>query len=140
MSTAPPPANPNPPGGPPVPVYQVAPPDAEHKRRIDYLIVYGHSNLLYWWPVWLVSFILAGVTYAEGNQMAVVPPGTEVRHDLAIDGGNRDALVAPPGKSFAAAPEEGRPTLPGMTVSSNNNLGVLFVATLVIVALASTIL
>ena len=31
-------------------------------KKIDYLMVYGHSNLFYWWPVWLVSFVLAGVT------------------------------------------------------------------------------
>jgi hypothetical protein len=133
---APPPA---PPGGA-VPVYNVTPPGQLPTKKITHIVVYGHSNLLYWWPVWLVSFILAGVTYAEGNQMAIVPQRTEVRHDLRVDGDARDALVAPPGRSFAAVPEEGRQTLPGMTVSSNNNLGVLFVATLLIVAVASTIL
>jgi hypothetical protein len=86
-----------------------------------------------------MSFVLAGVTYFEGGQMAVVPRGTEVRHDVPIEGGPRDVLIAPSGEHFVAQ-EEGQPTLPGMTVSRNNNLGVLFVATLLIVALASTIL
>ena len=31
------------------------------------ITVYGHSALIYWWPVWLVSFILAAATYAEGD-------------------------------------------------------------------------
>lgn len=140
MSTAPPPASPNPPGTPAVPVYQVPPPEAAQKKRIDYLIVYGHSNLFYWWPVWLVSFILAGITYFEGQQMAVVPAGTVARHAVPIDGRPHEALVAPEGKSFGLAREEGQAPTPGMTVSSNNNLGVLFVATLLVVALASTIL
>ena len=143
MSTAtPPPASPNPPGTPAVPVYQVPPPEAAQKRRIDYLIVYGHSNLFYWWPVWLVSFILAGVTYFEGQQMAVVPAGTVVEHDRAVEGvaGRHDVLVAPEGRAFGLAREEGQAATPGMTVSSNNSLGVLFVATLLVVALASTIL
>lgn len=132
MSTAPPPGA--------VPVDPNAPP-AETKK-IDYLIVYGHSNLLYWWPVWLVAFVLAGVTYAEGQQMAVVPAGTVVEHDRAVDGvdGRREVLVAPPGKSFGLAQEEGQKGTAGMTVSSNNNLGVIFVATLFVVAIASTIL
>jgi hypothetical protein len=121
-------------------VYQVPPPDAAQKKRIDYLIVYGHSNLFYWWPVWLVSFILAGITYFESQQMAVVPAGTVVRHAVPIDGQPHDVLVAPEGKSFGLAREEGQAPTPGMTVSSNNNLGVLFVATLLVVALASTIL
>ncbi|MBX9583370.1 MAG: hypothetical protein K2X87_23965 [Gemmataceae bacterium] len=111
-------------------------------RKIDYLVVYGHSNLLYWWPVWLVSFVLAGVTYFEGNKMAVVPPGTEVAHDKAVAGydGPRDVLVAPAGQKLEANDEGGRPTIPGMTVSRSNGLGVIFVATLLVVAIASTIL
>src|SRR5947207_5727766 len=142
MSTAPPPAGPNPTGGPPVPVYQVPSPEAQRKRKIDYLIVYGHSNILYWWPVWLVSFILAGWTYFEGNRMAVVPPGTEVRHDQAVPGypEPREILVAPVGTKLVSETDEGRQTLPGMTVSRNNSLGVIFVATLLVVAIASTIL
>ena len=52
-----------PPGA--VPVYSVARPGS--KDRIDHIVVYGHSNLFYWWPVWLVSFILAGVTYFEAD-------------------------------------------------------------------------
>ena len=146
MSTATPPpagavpaeAHSTPPGA--VPVYEVPPPGA--RKKIDYIVVYGHSNLLYWWPVWLVSFVLAGVTYFEGHQMAVVPPGTVVEHGATVAGvgGPRDVLVAPEGKAFRLAPEEGKKPTPGMTVSSNNSLGVIFVATLVLVALTSTIL
>lgn len=117
-------------------------PDAPQERKVDYLVVYGHSNLLYWWPVWLVSFILAGVTYAGGQQMAVVPDNTVVEHKQAVAGfpGERDILVAPEGQTFALAQEEGQKAPAGMTVSGNNNLGVLFVATLFVTAIASTIL
>lgn len=111
-------------------------------KKIDYLIVYGHSNLFYWWPVWVVSFLLAGITYMEGNQMAVVPDGTVLKHDGWVEDvdGRRDVLVAPQGKSFPLAREEGQAVTPGMTVSGNNNLGVVFIATIFFVALASTIL
>jgi len=110
-------------------------------QKIDYIVVYGHSNLLYWWPVWLVSFILAGVTYFDGHRMAVTPPGTVVERDTEVPGipGRHDVLVAPEGKSFQMA-HEGETAKPGLTVSGNNSLGVVFVATLVVVALASTIL
>jgi len=40
---------------------------AATKEVVDHIVVYGHSSLLYWWPVWLVSFILAAATYAEGD-------------------------------------------------------------------------
>jgi hypothetical protein len=131
---------PTPPGA--VPVYEVPAPGAKPEKKLDYLVVYGHSNLLYWWPVWLVSFVLAGVTYMEGHQMAVVPRGAVVEHNATVAGiaGTRDIVVAPEGQTFRLAPEEGKKPTPGMTVSSNNNLGVIFVATIVLVALTSTIL
>ncbi|MDB5308599.1 MAG: hypothetical protein JWO38_2801 [Gemmataceae bacterium] len=134
MSTAPVPTGAGPVTPPP------ADPGQSPAQRITSIMVYGHSNLLYWWPVWLVSFILAGVTYFEGQQMAVVPKGTVVKHGLIVDGAPHDVLIAPEGTSFGLAREEGQAATPGMTVSSNNSLGVLFVATLVVVALASTIL
>jgi hypothetical protein len=68
------------------------------KLEADQIVVYGHSSLLYWWPVWLVSFILAGVTYAEGDQSG------------------------------------------GVTVSNANAPGVIFVITLLAVAVSSTVL
>jgi hypothetical protein len=121
---------------------QSAPPGAV--KRIDKLIVYGHSNLIYWWPVWLVCFILAGITYVGGNQMAVVPDGTVVVGGRTVEGfdGPRDVLVAPAGKSFPLIPENpaDTPTRPSMTVSASNSLGVVFVTTLVLVALVSSVL
>ena len=121
---------------------QTDPVHPDTPRKIDYLIVYGHSNILYWWPVWLVAFILAAVTYIEGHQMAVVPDGTVVERDRAVEGvpGRHDVLVAPEGRKFQLAQEEGQHSPAGMTVSSSNGLGVIFVATLLVVALASTIL
>lgn len=97
MSTATP--TPAPPAAPQraVAVYNVARPGA--KQEVDHIIVYGHSNLFYWWPVWLISFILAAVTYARGNQAAV----------------------------------------PGEAVTGNGP-GAVFVVTLLVVALSSTVL
>jgi hypothetical protein len=87
-----------PPAAPPraVAVYNVARPGK--KEEVDHIVVYGHSNLFYWWPVWLVSFILAGVTYAEGDRSG------------------------------------------GVTVSNTNAPGVVFVVTLLAVAVSSTVL
>ena len=90
--------SPRPPAAQPaaVAVYNVARPGAEEK--VDQIVVYGHSNLLYWWPVWLVSFVLAGATYSEGD----------------VSG--------------------------GVTVSNSNGPGVLFLVTLLAVAVSSTVL
>lgn len=134
---APPPASPD-----AVPVYNVAPPGAHPVQKIDQIVIYGHSNLFYWWPVWLVSFILAGVTYFQGDRMAVVPTGSTVEAAVDVPGhaGVRDVLVAPAGQHFALAPEEADKQLSGMTVSRSNGPGVVFIGTILLVALSSTIL
>jgi hypothetical protein len=53
------------------PAHAVAP----AKRQITLI---SHSMLFYWWPIWLLGFTLAGVTYFEDHRLAVVPPGTTV--------------------------------------------------------------
>lgn len=35
------------------------------KARGD-LRIYQHSNLLYWWPIWVYGFFCAGLTYVQG--------------------------------------------------------------------------
>ncbi|MEL6299625.1 MAG: hypothetical protein AAFQ45_13755 [Pseudomonadota bacterium] len=34
------------------------------------IVIYSHSSLFYWWPVWLLGFILAAVSYAFGAAFA----------------------------------------------------------------------
>lgn len=136
MSTAP--GYQNPPGSQPSGV-QMEDPNKPKTLKISQITVYGHSNLLYWWPVWLVSFLLAVATYLEGHQMAVVPNHTDSL-EVVVDGQKREALVAPPGRKIGQEVGSENGAKAGMTVSSNNSLGVIFVATLVTVAVTSTIL
>jgi hypothetical protein len=35
------------------------------------LRIYSHSNLLYWWPVWAVGFLMALLSYTEGSQFTI---------------------------------------------------------------------
>lgn len=35
--------------------------------KLPEIIIYGHSGLVYWWPVWFFGFIAAAVTYATGD-------------------------------------------------------------------------
>jgi hypothetical protein len=43
------------------------------KREITLI---SHSMLFYWWPIWLLGFALALVTYFEDHRLAIVPPGS----------------------------------------------------------------
>ena len=41
----------------------------------------SHSMLFYWWPIWLIGYVLALITYFEDNRLAIVPP----KANLSID-------------------------------------------------------
>lgn len=76
----------------PVPVYPAAAPparpvadreaadearEAAEERAHPHLIVVSHSSLFYWWPVWVMGFVMAGLTWWYGQSLAVGP--NEVR-------------------------------------------------------------
>jgi hypothetical protein len=83
--------------------------------------IYSHSPILYWWPVWVVGFIMAIVTLIDGGRMAYTPPGSVVE-------GNH--LVAPAGKVIEQ---------PYDRVAHNPYLGTIFFLTLLIVFVASNV-
>lgn len=102
--------------------------------------VYGHSNLFYWWPVWITGFIMAALTYADGHVLVVVPQGTKMETNQKIPGqnGTEDVLVAPPGQSIPPLPgAKNGDNSPGLRIAANNNLGVVFVAILLLVIVIS---
>jgi len=106
--------------------------------------VYGHTRLFYWWPVWLVGFIMAFLTYVDGKVMAVVPEGTVVEQQAAVPGqeGPRDVLVAPAGQAVPPQPgkqTEGAPPQPTLRVAASNNYGVIFVGVFLFVLLTTHI-
>ncbi len=45
------------------------------KREITLI---SHSMLFYWWPIWVIGFILAVITYFEDHRLAHLPSGTTV--------------------------------------------------------------
>ena len=45
-------------------------------KRKGELRIYQHSNLLYWWPIWVYGFFCAGLTYFQGigvDKLAAAP-------------------------------------------------------------------
>ena len=45
------------------------------------VVIISHSPLFYWWPVWAVGFLMAGLSYGRGYLVAFVPPDTEARRE-----------------------------------------------------------
>jgi len=103
--------------------------------------VYGHNNLFYWWPVWVLGFLFAALTYADGHVMAVVPEGTQVEQAQVVPGnsGPRNVLVAPPGQAVTAPDPKGRENEPHLRVAANNNYGVVFVGAILFVIIATNL-
>src|SRR4051812_46708939 len=59
--------------------------------------VISHSNLFYWWPVWVVGFILGIISFLDGSMMAILPPKSAPVHNVFVESENskRDAYVLP---------------------------------------------
>ena len=50
------------------------------KAKVRDLRVYQHSNLAYWWVVWMYGFVCAGITYLQGigiRELAARSEGAE---------------------------------------------------------------
>lgn len=116
---------------------------------LNEVTVYSHSGLFYWWPVWLMAFIMAGLTYLDGGLMAVVPSGTKARVDVKIPTeGDPEKTVL---REAYVLPEKGKverndrkdlssqPRDPRLHVSSSKNLGVIFFITMLLVLVITNV-
>ena len=66
--------------------------DAAKEERPREVRIVAHSMLFYWWPVWAVGLLLAGLTWLSGYCLALRQPVHGSRKDFD---GNREALVLP---------------------------------------------
>lgn len=116
MSTAPPPAKPAP---------------ATDKE----IRIYGHTKLFYWWPVWLAAFILAAVTWFDGQRLAIVPSETSV---TKTNDGNYVLNVNTHGKESmelnnAMKRQDDKQTPFKVRISPRHSIGAVFIIILLLV-------
>src|SRR5262245_65589644 len=74
MATPTDPSKPTPPG----PGAALAPPPPGTPPRPREIKLVSHSTIFYWWPIWVLGYVMALVTYFENNHLAIVPPDTKV--------------------------------------------------------------
>ena len=98
--------------------------------------IVAHTMLFYWWPVWAVGLLLAGLTWLDGHRLAIVPDGTKVVE--GFDGG-RDALVLPAGAHLPKDPDTGKPREPTLRVASRSGYGVVFVVVVLLVVFITNV-
>ncbi len=104
--------------------------DAAKTERPREVHIVAHSMLFYWWPVWAVGLLLAGLSGLSGYCLAIVPAGTQVVE--GVEGG-RDALVPPAGAHLPQDPETGKPREPTLRVAGRSGYGVVFIVVLLLV-------
>ena len=105
------------------------------------IVIISHSTIFYWWPVWLVGFLMAALTYLSGHVMALVPPGTVAESSRTVAGhdGPRDVLVLPPEKQLPLDRATGTPLQPRLRMAASNNPGVIFAITLCLVIVITNV-
>jgi hypothetical protein len=105
------------------------------------IVIISHSTIFYWWPVWLVGFLMAAFTYLSGYVMALVPPGTIAESSRTVDGhdGPRDVLVLPPEKQLPMDRATGAPLQPRLRMAASNNPGIIFAITLCLVIVITNV-
>ena len=117
----------------PVPVNVVA------DDRPTEVVVISHSPLFYWWPVWAVGFLMAGLSYWQNQRMAFVPPGTVAERGARVAGyeGVRDVLIAPSDRPLSTVSETDELQQPRMRMAESNNPGIIWAMTLCIIVVVT---
>ncbi len=105
------------------------------------ITIVGHSSLFYWWPVWLLAFVLGIMTLVDNHRMALVPAGTEVLRKQKVGEleGTRDVLVAPEGKRLPTVSEADEAAAPKIRMAVSPNYGGYFVLVLLLVILITNV-
>ena len=112
------------------------------------LPVYHHSNLFYWWPIWLLGFIFSAATYFGDRHMAIVPPGTQPAAQRQVETDDkgtlesRDVLILPKSEKLVTiknAHGEEVPFQPTIFMARYKSLGTVFVIVLLIVIVITNV-
>src|SRR5262249_6933472 len=127
------------------------------RRRPGEVVIVSHSNLFYWWPVWLVGFVMAAITYFDNVHAGFVVGHPRVvtlagEHEYKFDDPVTDEEKAKfPKKDIHAIITdrndnpfpttrhggEEKHMFPYMT--SNKNVGVIFAITLLVVIVVTNV-
>ncbi len=103
------------------------------------IVVYSHSTLFYWWPVWAVGFIMAILTFVDGHRMAIVPAGTIAEGNRTVEGHDAsDVLIAPKGKQLPRD-ENHEVVQPRLHIAQSKSYGVIYATILILTIVVSSV-
>jgi hypothetical protein len=81
------------------------PPDPNRAAKREITLI-SHSMLFYWWPIWLLGYVMAMITYFDNTRLAIVPPDSKLTVQDKDEKGNVTAYrlaVTGPTKSLEEA-------------------------------------
>jgi hypothetical protein len=123
-----------------------APPAEEGQQEIK---IVSHSTLFYWWPVWAIGFLMALLTYIDGQVLAIVPQGTKPLRQAhgsgrQADGStlpfdDQDALIVLKGKHLPPANPDKAALEPHLRVAENTSYGVVYCIVLLLVIVITNV-
>lgn len=58
----------------------------------------SHSPIFYWWPIWVLGYVMAFITFMGGTRLAILPADSQVRALSGDDKHDRYELAVPKGK------------------------------------------
>jgi hypothetical protein len=99
------------------------------------IIIYGHSPIFYWWPVWLIGFIMGFYTLYEDSRVAIVPSGSRY---YAAQGDQPARVELPKGAEIAdeRIKESGELY---ERMAANKNLGIVYAVVVLVVILITNV-
>jgi hypothetical protein len=113
------------------PTAQPTPPPVARPEPRE-IVIYSHSSLFYWWPVWAVGFLMVLLTAADGHRILLVPSGSKVHQE-----GGSYRLEPPQGKTLQS--DDGEPVQPHLHMATSKSLGVLFASVLLLIIFISNV-
>ena len=69
---------------PPAPAATLPPPPPRTTHGPREIKLVSHSPIFYWWPIWLLGYVLAIITGVENHRLAILPADTKVTEVQAL--------------------------------------------------------
>jgi hypothetical protein len=100
----------------------------------------SHSMLFYWWPVWLVGFVLGVMSLQAGYRLAIIPEGTKLQPGTERSQGRTYELVVPANQPDLATLARSSPQEPfPVALAASRTMGLLFCFVLLVVIFSTNI-
>lgn len=101
--------------------------------------VYGHTKLFYWWPIWVIAFLFAGITWFDGQRLAIIPKDSSIEQEVG-----QYVIKAKTDKPIAtltdAVDRQAKGKAPfKVRISPNHSIGAIFVIALLLVTFITNV-